>query len=187
MTEANQRRTVPKLFILLAMLGVATLGAAVGWYMWAISPADEAGSEISFRVPKGATAGKPGGLLAEQDLISSKLAWKIYLKLNEAPAPKAGLHKVSAAMDIANLLDAMSGPPLIEDIDVTMVEGWRLRDADAALVAKGLIQPGAYKKAAESLDRFKIPFKVKGKSLAGYLLPDTYKVPAPDSKLEVDG
>lgn len=53
-----------------------------------------------------------------------------------------------------------------------MVEGWRLRDADAFLTQGGLIEAGAYLRAANEPARFKIAFPFKAANLEGYLSRD---------------
>ena len=40
-------------------------------------------------------------------------------------------------MSYDQLLDALCGPPLPDDVPFTVIEGWRIRDIDAALVAGG--------------------------------------------------
>jgi UPF0755 protein len=111
--------------------------------------------------------------------------WRAWLRLNPgAPAPKAGRHRVSAAMDVPALLEALGGPPLPDDVPLTMVEGWRLRDADAALAERGLIRAGAYEEAARQPSRFRLPFAFEQADLEGYLFPETYMVPP--GPLDVD-
>ena len=135
-------------------------------------------------MPKGASSTKVGQLLAQKKLIKSPLYWRIHLRMSPmAASPKAGRHKVSAAMNIPQLVKALGENPLSEDVPLTMVEGWRLRDADAALAEKGLIEAGEYMKAASDKSAFNVPFEVEGESLAGYLLPETYMVPP--GKLDV--
>jgi UPF0755 protein len=179
-------RRLLRLFGLLGLLGLLAAGGAYGWYCWAKGPLDPAAEPVDFRVPKGAAASVVGEQLAAAGLLRSELAWKIHFRLAAPPAPKAGLHRVSAAMDVPTLAAALAAQPLAEEIEVTLIEGWRLRDADAALAAAGLIEPGAYIEAANQPERFRVPFALQADSLAGYLLPDTYRVPAPDGELAVD-
>ena len=71
-------------------------------------------------------------------------------------------------MEIAKTLE---GSPLPEDVPFVMIEGWRLRDTDEALAAKGLIQPGEYIAAACRTWRFKAAFPLPTRTLLGYLYP----------------
>lgn len=181
-------RFVRVALLLLAVFAVLGVG---GWlyiqdaFRQPVAPASE--EKVIFEVDKGATLSAVGEALAHRGLIGDPRIWKVYLKLHpKAPTPKAGRHEVSPSMNIPELLEALAGKPLSEDVPLTMVEGWRLRDADAALADKGLVGPGAYLAATQDPSRFEIPFELpKGtKSLEGYLLPETYMVPK--GKLDVE-
>lgn len=148
------------------------------------TPMNAAAPTIEFTVPKGASSSKVAKLLAQKKIISDSLYWRLYLKTNPlAPSPKAGRHKISASMNIPKLIEVLGENPLSDDKPLTMVEGWRLRDADAHLTQAGLITEGSYLKAANNPKNFKVPFEIEGDSLAGYLLPETYMIPP--GKLDV--
>lgn len=174
----------------LAVLLLITLAGVGGiWFYFdraATSPIDpKAGEGIIFEVPKGATLYKVGSLLVKDGFVRSDLVFKIYVKTHPgAPAPKAGKHELKRSMNLPAILAALAENPIPEDVPITMVEGLRLKEWDAELAAKGLIEPGDYLRAASDKSRFKLPFEVKGDTLAGYLLPETYMVPP--GKLEVD-
>lgn len=178
------------LAILGVLVGLGLVAAGGGWvYLQGQldAPADAAGKPVVFTVDKGDTLTKVGAKLAAKGIIADPQLWRLHLKLRPgAPSPKAGRHEVSAAMTMAQILTRLSETPLSEDVPLTMVEGWRLRDADAALAAKGLIEAGAYLKATQAPSRFEIPFELPEgtTSLEGYLLPETYAVPK--GKLDVD-
>ncbi len=184
-TDRKSSGKLSRILLILSMLLVLCAASAWGWYTWAQGPVDESAQIVSFRVPKGASSSRVGKMLDEQGLIKSYAAWRIFLKLNTHSSPKAGIHKLSAAMNISQLAEALATKPLAEDISVTMVEGWRISDADRILSSKGLFSPGAYVAATSNPKNYSIRFPIEGNTLAGYLLPDTYKVPAPDGKLEI--
>lgn len=169
---------VIKVIIALGVLALTLLGGA--WFYFnqqvnqSIKPSED--TTIVFEVPKGASLLRVGKKLQAEGLIKDVLVWRVYLKQHPIQDVKAGRHKVSKSMNIPQLLGALSSVPLSDDVPLTMVEGWRLKDADEWLSKHGWIKPGEYLKAASSLDKYKIPFKIKGKTLEGYLLPETYKV-----------
>lgn len=131
---------------------------------------------IVFEVKKGITGQALGRELHERGLIESPLHWRFYLR--EAPgfSPKAGKHELSARMTIPEMGAALQRAPLSEDEPFSMIEGWRLRDTDEALVAKGWIKPGAYVAAAQDASRYRAPFPLPARGLEGYLYPETYRV-----------
>ncbi len=170
------------LFLLaLAVLAVVALG---GGYLWIqdridtpVAPGETA--TIEFTVPKGASARALGPLLADAGLVADARLWRVFLWQRGGLDAKAGRHAVSRGMTLAELARTLEGPPLPEDVPFAVLEGWRLRDIDAALVARGFIRPGEYVKAASDLARYRAPFPLPegpGRTLEGYLYPETYRV-----------
>lgn len=188
--RAGLTRGVRAVRILLVLALLTAVGAGGAWlYIQQAFDAPAApGSEqtVVFEVKKGATLAKVGLSLKAQQLINDAKIWRLYLRLNPtAPSPKAGKHKIGPGMSIPDILDALAQNPMSEDVPLTMVEGWRLKDADQALAAKGLIEAGAYLKAATNPGAFTVPFSLPKDSptLEGYLFPETYMVPP--GKLDV--
>lgn len=137
-------------------------------------------STFVFEVPQGASARAIGPALQKAGLVSSQWKWKLYLHRNpdEAACLKAGKFRLEHDMSVRQAMAAMCGVPLSEDVSFTVVEGWRIRDIDAALAAQGLIEPGAYQALADS-ESLELPFPIDSPSLEGYLYPETYEVPPP--------
>ena len=175
------KRTMRILKILL-ILGTLAVGAAGGAWIYINgqieTPVDSASSEEKiFEVPKGSTLNAIGQKLQTEGFITDVLYWKIYLKQNPKQDVKAGRHKIRRSMNIPQLLTALAATPISEDVPLTMVEGWRLRDADEWLAKNGWITAGEYISACSKPSSFSIPFSIDGDTLEGYLLPETYMVP----------
>ncbi|MBZ4398244.1 MULTISPECIES: endolytic transglycosylase MltG [Myxococcus] len=139
---------------------------------------------VEFTVPKGTSGRGLGGLLVTQGLLSDTRVWRYHLFRRGGFSPKAGRHPVSPSMTVAELAKALEGNPLPDDIPFVVVEGWRLRDTDAALVAANLIKPGEYIAAASNPSRFKAPFPLPVTTLEGYLYPETYGIIPGDVDVE---
>jgi UPF0755 protein len=169
--------------LLWVLFGVLILGVGVagGAYVWAQREVQRAvappgAQPVEFVVSKGTTGRGLGRQLASQGLIGDARIWRWYLFRRGGLAPKAGRHLVSPSMTMGELATALEAPPLPEDKPFVIVEGWRLRDTDAALAAAGLITPGTYLEAASHPERYKAPFQLPQGSLEGYLYPETYGV-----------
>jgi UPF0755 protein len=152
------------------------------WLVWGcvdadapVVPGDEAPFE--FVVPAGASAQGLSDELAAAGLVPSEWEWRLFLRNADASCLKAGRFEVRRALSLNALLATLCGPPLADDVPFTVVEGWRIRDIDAALAANGWITAGAYTALAEnkSVD---LPFPVESPTLEGYLYPETYSVDA---------
>jgi UPF0755 protein len=130
-----------------------------------------------FEVQKGATAKGLGPALEAEGLIASGSRWGWFLRLGaDGSCLKAGRHSVAQTMSPSELLAALCGVPIADDIPFTVVEGWRARDIDAALAAKGLAPPGAYLEATRTAQGYDAPFPLHAGGLEGYLYPETYLV-----------
>jgi UPF0755 protein len=138
-------------------------------------------TEIIVEVPRGATARSMGPILEKADAIDGSDGFVNYVRMTgEGGCIKAGRHEVSRSMSAGEILDALCGVPLTEEVPFTVLEGWRIREIDAALSKKGLIRAGEYKALAMNPSAFKANFSLPANSLEGYLFPETYMVDEKD-------
>ena len=139
----------------------------------AADPSDT--NEIIIDIPKGTTAGTLGSLLAKSNVIDSADNFKNYIRLSKkGGCLKAGKFKVSRAMDASQILEVVCGVPLANDKPFTIVEGWRIREIDAALAEAGWIKGGEYSRFANDPSQFTAAFPLPKDTLEGYLYPETY-------------
>ena len=170
-----------KVVLALVVVALAGLAAAGGGFVWiktaagaARGPADA--PEVELVVEKGTSGQAIGKKLVEKGLIDSPLAWRFHLRERGGLQAKAGKHKLSARMTIPEIAKALETAPRADEFLVKMIEGWRLRDTDAALAEQKLIAPGSYIAAAKDVSQFKAPFALPARGLEGYLYPETYSV-----------
>ena len=143
----------------------------------AADPSDT--SEIIIEIPKGTTAGSLGGILAKAGVIDSADNFKNYIRLTKkGGCLKAGKFSVSRSMSADKILETVCGVPLANDKPFTIVEGWRIREIDAALAQKGWIKKGEYSALANAPSQFSAPFPLPKDNLEGYLYPETFMVDA---------
>ena len=133
-------------------------------------------TEILFEVPKGSTATGLAPKLLGEGLIPSEFKWKWFLRGEDASCLKAGRFSVNRTLSMRDLLQVLCGAPLADDVPFSVLEGWRMRDIDDALVSKGFIEPGEYLTLA-STKAVDLPFEIPSSTLEGYLFPETYAVP----------
>lgn len=142
-------------------------------------PSDTAPRVIT--VPTGTSPRSLGPILEEAGVIGSADDFTMYVKLTkEGGCLKAGRHELNPALSATEILGVVCGAPLPEDVPFTVVEGWRIREIDAALAEKGWTQPGEYAAMAANPGQFTAAFPLPEDSLEGYLFPETYMV-VPDS------
>ncbi len=134
-------------------------------------------SEHIVEVPKGATARSMAPILEEAGLVADAEDFVLWLRLTkQGGCIKAGRHKLRPDMRAEELVQALCGAPLPEDIPFTVVEGWRIREIDAALAAAGLAEAGAYALAVSKPGAYQADFPLPTDTLEGYLFPETYMV-----------
>jgi len=140
------------------------------------APVDASDSTpVRFTVPPGTTARGTGPLLVEAGLVGSDLKWRFLLEFAaDGGCIKAGDFELRRDMSLPEIHAVLCGPPLPDDVPFTVVEGWRIRDVDAALAAAGIGTPGAYAALAADPASFEAPFPLPEGTLEGYLFPDTY-------------
>lgn len=170
-----------KLFLTLVVLGLLAAAGAGGAFVWAEQASRtpmRAGDDtpVEFTVPRGATGQALGRQLADAGLLADARLWRFHLWRRGGLSAKAGRFALSPGMSPAQIADALEGTPLADDKPFVMIEGWRLRDTDAALVAAGWIKPGEYIRAASDSSGYKAPFPLPKGSLEGYLYPETYAI-----------
>lgn len=170
-----------KIVVILVLLVVVAFGAAAGGYLYlesqvsaAVAPEDSA--PVAFEVKKGTSARALGPQMQEAGLIADANMWRYFLYKRKTLDAKAGRHTLTRSMTMAELGDALEKAPRAEDVPFTFLEGWRLRDSDAALVKKGWIKPGEYIAMANQPGLFKAPFPLPKNTLEGLLYPETYGV-----------
>ena len=132
-------------------------------------------TEIVFEVKKGASARSLGPELATAKVINNAENFTNYVRITkEGGCIKAGRFKLSRAMTAKQILETLCGVPLHNDKPFAVLEGWRIREIDAALAKDGWIKAGEYAKLANSPQLFKAPFELPKDTLEGYLYPETY-------------
>lgn len=142
------------------------------------APLSSDSTAVVFEVPPGSAASTLGDDLEGAGLAVSEFQWKMFLRGTDGSCLKAGKFELRKDMSLTEVMTTLCGPPIPDDVPFTVVEGWRIRDIDAALAEKGWIEAGEY--AALALDKaVDAPFEVTSPTYEGYLWPETYMVRPP--------
>jgi UPF0755 protein len=141
-----------------------------------LSPGDD--TLVPFDVPAGATGRSLTDALVAEGLVPGSWTWRWYLRTADLSCLKAGPHVLRRSMSLVDLSTALCTSPPAPEVAFTVIEGWRIRDIDAALAAQGLLPAGAYAAVANAPGTMPLPFAITSPSLEGYLYPETYRLPA---------
>lgn len=156
-----------------ALLLILTLSTGCANPDATVDPDDD--QPVLFEVPSGASGQRVGGMLVEEGLVGSEFNWKLSLRQLDGSCIKAGSHELRRSMSLREILAQLCAAPIPDDVPFAVLEGWRIKDIDRALVAKGWIAPGDYEQLATS-KAVDMPFEITSPTLEGYLYPETYKV-----------
>ena len=146
------------------------------------APEPGATEEVMFEVPAGSTARGLADDLLAAGLVVGALEVGVVPALGRGrrPASRRGATGRARAWTRATAArGALRRRRCPKDVPFIVVEGWRLRDIDAALAAQGSITPGAYIEAASDPRSYTATFPLPTDgTLEGYLYPETYGVDA---------
>lgn len=148
-------------------------------------PAGEDGRRISVTVDLGANDSEIGALLFDQGLIHSELAFQYaVLQAGRSGTLQAGTYDLSPAMRPSEIVAALR-QEAGEEIEIRIQEGWRLEEIVGYLGTTRLTMDLADFAAkvqtppVDLVSRYDFLADLpQGRSLEGYLYPDTYRVDA---------
>lgn len=160
----------------------------VEWYRpnaLADEPAGGDGRRLTVEVVAGTNDSEIGRLLFENGIISSQLAFQYaVLQAGRSGDLQAGVYDLSPALRPSEIVAALKQEAGVE-VTVRLVEGWRLEQVVGYLgttkLTMNLDEFAALAKAppADLIAMFDFLADLpEGRSLEGYLYPDTYRVDA---------
>ncbi|TMB58188.1 MAG: endolytic transglycosylase MltG [Chloroflexi bacterium] len=158
----------------------------VQWYQpdaLADVPAASSGARITIIVEQGATDADIGHLLFQHGLVRSELAfqWAVQ-QAGRSGDLQAGVYDLSPTLTPSQIVAALRQVPGVE-VTITIREGWRLEQIAAYLATTNLTMNVdefaalARTPPADLLAKYDFLADLPaGRSLEGYLYPDTYRV-----------
>ncbi len=131
---------------------------------------------VVLKIRQGESLSEIAKELQRENLIRSALFFKLLCKVKGVDTKiKAGYYKISREKTNIDIIDILTKGKQ-EEIKITFPEGWTISKIARHLESKGITSASDFKKAAHSkklVEEFGIP----GKSLEGFLYPDTYFFP----------
>lgn len=169
------------------------------WYFTSISPVSKkAQDEIELTIPLGSGTSKIADVLKENKVIKSKLAFKIYVKINSISDFQAGTYYLKQSMNLKEITDMLKTGIMHDpnQLNITYIEGKNMRwlAKEIASVTNNteedvfsLLENEDYINSL--IDKYWfITDEIKNEDiyypLEGYLFPDTYAIENKDIKVE---
>ena len=190
MTKKNSNRGKIVLIIFLSIMLVIMGAGLFGYktYIDRLKPVSTTGEKVVFTVEENSTGLQVLNKLHDEGLIRDVLAARIYLKLNGGANFIAGNFALSPSMSFGEIVNTLCNEQnaIIEQVQVTIVEGYWAKDAAAAIAEKTNLtaeeimnkwNDTAY--IYELIDKYPFltedVFKSEHCYLEGYIFPETYR------------
>lgn len=182
------------ILILIILLGVGTFLT----YKSFISSVSNNGDEKEIVIPLGSTSDKIATILKDNNLIKSKLAFKIYVKLNKVSNFQAGTYYLKESMNVKEMTEMLQTGIMFDpnELSITYIEGKNIkwfaniiekRTNNSAEDVFNLLKDEQYLDTLIEKYWF-ITDEIKNEeiyySLEGYLFPDTYAIANADITVE---
>lgn len=138
-----------------------------------------AGDTVVFQIPRNASSAEIAAILAENGLIRSPLAFRVYARYAGADAAlKAGEYEVRRGLSVPETIEALRTGGQDKTVDITIPEGYNTGQILDLLRARGLVGKKEFMAAAGSAPWIYAPDDMPAdRRLEGYLFPDTFAVP----------
>lgn len=187
-----------KIIILIIAVILLVLICALGTYKILTMPVSKSIEEKEIVIPMGSGASQIGAILKENNLIKSKLAFKMYVKLHKVSNFQAGTYYLKESMDLKQITEMLQTGKMYDSnqITLTYLEGkpiwWLVKTISAKTNNKeediyALLENEEYIDTLIEKYWF-ITDEIKNKDiyypLEGYLFPDTYAMANKDTKPE---
>ena len=181
----KKRKLKKKIKYLLIMLLIFSLMFII--YLYSFSKTSFKSQEVLFKVDNGSSVYKIGKKLKEEKLIHSYYAYKLYVKLNNINAYKAGTYKLNKTYNLKKIVSILNGNYYLEDgYKITFKEGKNIKNIAKTISDNtnlkeedfyNLLKDESYIDNLISKYWF-LTDDIKNKDiyypLEGYLYPDTY-------------
>lgn len=193
MDSSNKKKGAGKYICLILLLLIVLACTTVFMYISglgdAYKPKDE--SYVQVEIPQGTTASGISGILEENGVVRKAGDFSLYSRIHKlASRYQAGVYALSPSMTMKEIAEIISTGK-VNTINITIPEGYTEYDI-AKTVAKEdkSLSKKKFIKLLESGDYLKDYSFLKGAQknehmLEGYLVPDTYSVPAGTTEDEI--
>lgn len=199
MKELLNRLGKNKLIIGVVGIALLILIICLIWYSVNILSVNKTNQdEIEVIIPFGSGASKIADILKENDIIKSKTAFKIYVKINKVSDFQAGTYYLKKSMNLKEITEILKTGIMHDpnQLNITYIEGKNIRWLAREIASNtnnteedvfNLLEDEGYINSL--IDKYWfIKEEIKNKDiyypLEGYLFPDTYALDNKDIKVE---
>ena len=123
----NMRKSY-KIIAVLAILLIILISTPIIWYNSSLKPISKDSVAVNVNIEIGSGSSTIANILEQNGVIRSKLAFKIYIKLNNVNGLQAGNYELNKNMSIEQIIQILkTGKVMKEQINITFIEGKNMR------------------------------------------------------------
>ena len=190
-------KTIYKIIIICFIIIIAMILVPIIWYNSSINPVSTKSEKVDIQIEIGSSSDSIASILENSGLIKSKLAFKIYIKLNNITDFQAGNYTLNKNMDLDTITKALqTGKVAKEQISITFIEGKNIKwianviENNTNNTQEDVFELLKDETYINSLinEYWFITDEIKNKDiyypLEGYLFPDTYFFDGRDTSVQ---
>lgn len=186
-----------KIIVVVCILLIILIATPIIWYNSSLGAVSREDIPVSVTIEIGSGSDLIASTLKESGVIQSKLAFKLYVRLNNVEGLQAGDYTLNKNMTVEEITQILkTGKVMGEQINITFVEGKNMRWIAEKIASStnnteqdvfDLLEDEAY---IDSLinEYWFITDEIKNKDiyypLEGYLFPDTYSFEGKDTDVK---
>jgi len=173
--------------VLLILILISVTGAVAVNYLQIWSPGPGK-TQVTVDIEPGRSTSDIGDMLSQKGLIKSSFIFRLVSKYTKTGEKlQAGKYTLHTGMSMIEILDALQHGVDAQTYSFTVPEGYTSRQIAFLLKNKGSIDEKEFMDIVKSKKgiNFKYSHILKGKTLEGFLFPDTYSVYKDSTPLEI--
>lgn len=149
------------------------------------------GTPVTVTIPQGTPVNNIAQILIDNNLLKSKLAFKIKVKLSGYSQLNWGTYELNSGMCLSDILKEMSSPSGVKQVLVTVPEGFSVQQIAQRVENEGVCSKQDFINALSDEYDYEfikyIPDVNYDYKLQGFLFPETYNfMPNTDAHIVVD-
>ena len=172
----SERKLVISFFMLVLLLIAWFSVRQVNRYLAPVNPFDR--NPIEINIAERSSTNQVSRLLAEKGLIRNQTFFVLYCRLRGYDARlQAGLYQFRRSQSMTEIVDDLVSGRVVT-LNVTIPEGYTLKQIGELLVAKGICSPQEWESALTRSYGFEFLRDIPPREnrLEGFLFPDTYRI-----------
>ncbi len=194
----KEKKPILKILLIILVLIIVMVISAVLWYNISLSGTGEENEDVAINIQLGSGPNTIANILKNADLIRSKLAFKIYVKLNHVNSFQAGTYNITKDMSVSEIVETLQTGKVFKEskVKMTFIEGKTFRDVAKTIAENtnnteedvyNLLENEEYIDSLIEKYWF-LTDEIKNQdiyySLEGYLFPNTYSFEDQDVTVE---